>query len=106
MAHDFWATIHQESARAAAWQQVFGTTSVPVQSPVPQWAMLPGRGRSLVYLLALDQLTAEQHDRMLAYLAATFGLSATAVARELPHGVPVLAEECQITIYHPQRWLD
>ncbi|HLE29864.1 MAG TPA: hypothetical protein VI793_17190 [Anaerolineales bacterium] len=106
MAKDFTITISPQSPRADDFQKVFGTTTVCVKSPFPEWGNLPGLGRSLVYLLDIETLTAEQLRKMIEHIANKFGLDFAEVAAELnQHGMPILAEECTTTIYNPHKWL-
>lgn len=104
MAEDFMVTITNPE-RAAEWQAVFGTTTVHVQSPIPFEASLPGRPRSLVYLLDLRLISDDQRRKLVEHLARKFGLAKSFVDAELDaHGVPLLAEDCVATVDHPQKW--
>jgi hypothetical protein len=41
-----------------------------------------------------------------AHTALKFGLEQADVARELnERGMPILAEDCDVVIFNPQRWL-
>lgn len=106
MERDFSATI-TNPARAAEWQAVFGTTTVNIKSPLPEWADLPGKGRSIVYFLDLDLITLEQRQRLVEHISQKFNLSAAEVEADLDaHGMPILDEDCLVTAVNPQKWLD
>lgn len=103
MSHDFWVTIHGE--RGAEWERVIGTNCLPVQSPVPIPALLPGLGESLVFLLAMDQLEPEQVMKIVEHLSAKFRLSPEEAAQEIAAaGIPILHTDCSIMIHNPQKW--
>ena len=103
---DFTAHIHGDDERAAAWQIVFDGTAVPLRSPIPHMARLPGRGEELVYLLDIEALTAEQRGRLVAHIAAKFDIPAEEVDADLDtHGCPILAEHVTVSIANPWRWL-
>ena len=104
MSKDFTVTI-TDPERAAEWQAVLGTTTVHVQSPIPTCANLPGKPGALVYFLDLDFLTPQQRVALVDHLAKKFGIDAADVRQLLPGmGVPILAENCVVTVANPQRW--
>jgi hypothetical protein len=106
MPHDFWVTISDRSPRHAQWLAVLGTDRVPVLSPLSHLALLPGRGPSRVFLVALDQLTAGQRERLLDFLCARFDVPRDEGEREMAaHGVPILDEDVIVSVHNPQRWL-
>jgi hypothetical protein len=103
---DFAARIDSSDERAAAWQIVFDGAAVPLRSPIPHLARLPGRGEELVYLLDIEALTAEQRGRLVAHIAAKFNIPAKEVDADLDtHGCPILAEHVTVSIANPWRWL-
>ena len=106
MSTDFTAHINGDDERAVAWLRVFDDTAVPLRSPIPHLARLPGRGEELVYLLDIEALTAEQRGRLVQYIAAKFGIPAEEVDAGLDtHGCPILAEHVTVSIANPWRWL-
>lgn len=101
---DFKCTVHGQ--RAEEFRRVFGTATVDVTTPVPFLANLPGRPRSLVYLLDLKSLTDEQRAALVARSAEHFNLTVEDTRAEIENvGMPILAEGCTITIHNPQRWV-
>ena len=103
---DFTVTVTNPE-RAADWQAMLGSTTVFILSPIPVLANLPGKPHAQVYLLDLEALTPEQTDRLIAYLAQKFSIPESEVARGLPtEGVPILADDCIVTVLSPQRWFD
>lgn len=87
-------TVHDPS-RAADFERVFGTATVPVRErlPIPQTVSLP-IGERPCYFLDLSAITAAQRERLIAFLIERFGETREGVERELPNGVPILAESC------------
>jgi len=103
---DFTARIDGDDERAAAWRAVFGDDTIPLRSPVPHMASLPGRGEELVYLLDIEALTADQRGRLVQHIASRFNYPAEEVDATLDdHGCPILAEHVTVTIANPWRWL-
>lgn len=103
---DFTARIDSDNERAVAWQIVFGGATVPLRSPIPHLARLPGRGEELVYLLDIEALTAEQRGRLVTHIANKFNIPAEEVDADLDtHGCPILAEHVTVSIANPWRWL-
>ena len=84
----------QDPDRAEKFRSVFGTTSVPIKSMIPEYANLPGFDEpQLVYLLDVDRITSEQFARLVAHVSLEFGLP----AHEVEHGIiaggfPILAK--------------
>lgn len=96
------ATIADTSPRSGDWLRVFGDRTVPIVSPVPTRATLPGLGPSLVYQLELSQIDADARDRLVTHIASRFSLPASQVASEIDAaGVPILAEDVFITVAGP-----
>lgn len=103
---DFTAHINGDDERAAAWQIVFDSAAVPLRSPIPHLARLPGRGEELVYLLDIEALTADQRGRLVTHIADKFNIPAEEVDADLDtHGCPILAEHVTVSIANPWRWL-
>jgi hypothetical protein len=60
---------------ARDWQKILGRTDyIPIRSPLPILGNLPGLGETPVYMLQLDQLTAEERGRLIDYLSDRFGV--------------------------------
>lgn len=103
---DFTAHVSGDNERVAAWLHVFAGAAVPLRSPVPHLARLPGRGEELVYLLDIEALTADQRGRLVQHIAAKFSIPAEEVDADLDtHGCPILAEHVTVSIANPWRWL-
>lgn len=103
---DFTVTVTNPE-RAADWQSILGRTTVVVCSPIPSRANLPGHPDTLIYMLDLDVLTAEETDRLVTFIAQRFHIAEADVARDLRlQGVPILADDCTVTVWNPQRWFD
>jgi hypothetical protein len=106
VSHDFWVTISADSERGRRWERLLGTRTVPVRSPVPHAADLPGLGVRPVFDLAHERLAPAQLDALLEDLCARFGLTrAEGDALLAAQGIPILDEGCTVTIEHPERWL-
>ena len=106
MSTDFTARIDGDDERTAAWRAVFGDDTIPLRSPIPHMANLPGRGEELVYLLDIEALTVEQRGRLVQHIASRFDYPAEEVDATLDdHGCPILAEHVTVTIANPWRWL-
>lgn len=105
MSHDIYAVIHGD--REALFREVFGDNQVPIETPIGQYALLPGlAGRQYVYKLALKEITPEQRARLIASLARRFGYPESEVERDLDAvGVPILARDASIVVLNPARWL-
>jgi hypothetical protein len=96
--HPTTATIHQGSPRAEQWRRVFGSDTVPIKSPIPVHAHLPGLGLRKVYLVEVGALSAEQIEAVIAHLAERFCVEAREVRADLlaEHGLPILAEDLAV----------
>lgn len=79
--------------RAEKWRQVFGTDEVPIVSPIPHLANLPGFDEpQIVYLLDLSAVAPEARARLVQQTAERFGLDTAVVDTELENeGMPILA---------------
>lgn len=85
--------------RAAEWQAIFGTNTLPIRSIEPQPYTAPQLdGSHLFYELDIDALTGRQRQQLIIALAAKFRIPEQIVAGELDiQGVPILAENCLVT---------
>lgn len=84
--------------RLRDWMAVFGTDTIPLRSPVPYMAGLPGLDDpQLVYDADLTALTPYQRRLLIIHIAMRFSLSIDYVARNLDDmGLPILAEDVTI----------
>lgn len=105
---DFTARINSDDPqRAAVWRMVFESDEVPLRSPFSALAMLPERGPTEVYDLAIAALTAEQRTRLVLHISGRFNIPAEQVEAQLDViGCPILAEDVVIVIERPWRWID
>jgi len=104
MSRDFWITV-TDPERAAEFEQVFGSATVPVEAPVPARADVAGE-EHLAYALDLEALDAETIARLVEHLAAKFGVDPDLVEEALhAQGLAILAEGCVVTVHNPHRWL-
>lgn len=104
MGKDFTVTITDQK-RAAEFQDIFGTTTVHVKSPVPEMMNLPGKPGSLAYMLDMEFLTEAQRHALVMHIANKFVIPPGDVAATLDeNGVPILAEHCVVTVEHPKKW--
>lgn len=98
-AYPYMATV-RDPERKRDWEAMFGTDTVPIKSPLPDWAVVPGVGRTLVYELNLAVITAAQRERLVEYVTARFGYAATEVEDRLDaEGMPILSNEVVVTGY-------
>lgn len=106
---DFTARISDhDPQRAATWRMVFQSDEVALRSPFPAFAMLPeGRGKTLIYDLDIEALTAEQRERLVLHISGRFNVSAEQVEAQLSVvGCPILAEDVTVVVERPWRWFD
>ncbi len=102
---DFFVTI-TDPERAREFQEVLGTTTVPVKSLQPYLGSAPGQEGKIFYILDPGQLTDDQYLKLVRHLSKKFGLHPNQVREEMgKYGVPILAEHCSIVIMNPQRWI-
>ena len=106
MEHDFWVTIHGE--RGAEWEHILGTSRLPVRSPIPVLANLPGMPEPQhVYLVALDKLPVGALTKIIDHLSAKFDLDSAEAAEEIEKaGIPIWEKDCSLMVWNPQRWLE
>lgn len=104
MGQDFTVTI-TDPKQAAEFERIFGTTTVHVKSPFPELSELTGKPAVPAYMLDLSLITDEQRHALIRHIADKFCIPLGEVAVTLDmHGVPILAEDCMVTVEHPQRW--
>jgi hypothetical protein len=104
MPSDFEVTLTGE--RGAEWERVIGRKTFPVRSPVPILAKLPGIPRAHVYLLDLSLIEPAVLEKIVAHMGAKFGLTPEEERQEIAEkGIPILDEDCMVTIHNPQKWL-
>lgn len=102
--NDFEITIN-DPERAAEYLKVLGRTTVKIKSPIPKWGNFPDVGRQQFYELDLDEISEEELEKIIKHIADKFELTEDLVRVELPKiGVPVLAKDCTVTVFNPQRW--
>jgi hypothetical protein len=106
MPGDFTLTCH-DPIRAAEWRETFGTESLPVRSPVPELARLPGFDLpQRVYLLDWASLSEHQQTAAVRAVAAKWGIPAWEVRRDIDRdGFPLLADGCSLMVTNPARWV-
>src|SRR2546421_3246650 len=83
MSTDFVAAISPKSERYQEWLEVMGCDQMPLKSPIPIRADLPGIDNASVYLMDLAALTFKQKERLARHLARKFRLDEWEVASEL-----------------------
>ena len=106
MGCDFTVTVYDE-VRGMEFEKVFGTRTVPVISPIPEWAKLPGfEEAKAVYDLDLQRISADQRERLVTHIAEKFGLEPSAVEADLDEvGMPILADECVASLGDIRKFL-
>jgi hypothetical protein len=106
--HDFWVTL--DDSKAEEWEALLGKDKgrrLPVKSPIPVLAHLPGFSvPQRVYLLALDCMEPDDVQKIAGRLAEKFGMTAEESEREVrAAGIPIREEHTSCVIVHrPQRW--
>ena len=79
MERSFTVTVY-DMVRKTAFERVFGSATVPVLSPLPQLAELPGFDEpQLVYELDFERVGGHQRVRLAKYLVEKFGLEQSVV---------------------------
>jgi len=108
MGADFTVLIHEGTERANNFMEVFGRLRVNVVSFVPMLVNVPGFDEpQSVYMLDLAMITTAERTRLVNHLAARFQIDAAEVELLIDTmGVPILAQECTLTVENPQRWVD
>ena len=102
----FTVTVYDEERRKD-FEAVFGSATVPVLSPVPNRAELPGFDHPvLVYELDLERVSADQRQRLVAWIAEKFGMDAADVEAHLEEeGVAILASDCVASLGDIRKFL-
>ena len=106
--HDFWVSLKDHIAKE--WQELLGADRgrrLPVRSPVPVLAHLPGYSvPQRVFLLAIECMEPDEVQRIAGKLAAKFGMTPEESAEEIRKaGIPIREEHTDAVIVHrPQRW--
>lgn len=104
MPEDFTVTIC-DPERSKEWEAIFGTVTVPVESPFPTLASLPGLPDVPAYKLDLELITPEQHEKLVSFLAEKFELPTGEVEELLDaHGMPIFADNCVLGVGIPLEW--
>lgn len=108
MTTDFFAVIDVNGPRAATYLSVFGSLTVPIKSPLPVFAELPGLGRSQIVEIDIAQLDAGQKARLADHIAHAFHLSVAHVHADLGEiGCPIrMDDDVHILVHNPQRYTD
>ena len=106
MGKDFTVTINHPQRRIE-WLEMFGTTHIPVKSYIPEFVQIAGNDElQPVYYIDLECLKPRQQQRLIRYFAIKFNVSLEQVKQYIEEqDVPVLAEDCSLTIHNPHRWL-
>src|SRR5690606_32546378 len=105
--HDFTVTIHDTSERADMVKRIFGTLTVPVESPIKEWVFLAGVDgpRQMAYKLKLGAITDDEYERLVDEIAKKFDAPRREVQLSFQiQGLPILADECTLTINRPYKW--
>ena len=106
MERSFTVTVY-DMVRKTAFERVFGSATVPVLSPLPQLAELPGFDEpQLVYELDFERVTPEQRERLVTHIAGKFGLRRSEVEADLDAvGMPILATGCVASLGDIRKFL-
>jgi hypothetical protein len=89
-------TVRRESPRCQTWLHVFGSTSVPLESPAAVSAWSPEGVLRPFYRVSVQALDAEQRERVVSHLAGAWNLEPAEIERLLDdpkHGLPILADD-------------
>lgn len=106
MGKDFIATL-TDPERAKAFVEIFGSASVYIESPIGQLADLPGKPEARIFKLDLSLITPEQKQKLAEHIAQRWELPLEEVAADIDkQGVPILDEQCYVTVLNPQKWFD
>lgn len=99
-------TITILGERGAEWERITGTRTFPTLDWNPVRADLPGLGVRDVHRLNLGLMPPDMVEKIVAHLAAKFGMTPEETRDEvMTKGIPVLAEGCSVVLNDPQRWL-
>lgn len=96
---DHWqttVTIH-DPARKQFWEDMIGTSTLPIKGVVTFVCNLPGKPNADVYMLDLQALSDDLKRKIAAGIAVKFGYDAdTVLSQMVMTGVPILADECSV----------
>ena len=102
---DFRVNIYEKSKRGKEIRKVFGTTTLNIKSPIPEWIILPNKEKALAYYLDLDLITDRQREKLISHLSSQFNQPIEFVRDNLDKiGVPILKKDCLLIIKNPQKW--
>jgi hypothetical protein len=89
------ATIRHDAPRAADWVRVYGCRTVPIESPFPFLAELPGVEPQLVVRADLARLSPAQIARAAVFCAQCFGLEEDDVLEGIlgDEGLPIVVDK-------------
>ena len=105
MGKDFEITIRNNTEKAKEFMKVFGTLTVNVKLPIPEYILTPNNEKVLAYFLDLDLITKEQRDNLIKHLSEKFNHPIDFAKENLDKfGVPILQNDCSLFIKNPQRW--
>ena len=94
----WWASLDSHSPRYGDWFKILGTDRVLLTHPGEAECNFIGEGKVQAYALALERLTPEQFDRLVAFVAHKFKADRELVSKEvLRDGFPIRAEDVYIT---------
>jgi hypothetical protein len=89
--------INRRSSRFAQWKRAFNSDTVPLVTPSPCLATVPGHPGARVYYLAWQQLPAPARERLFDYLSRKFGTPRDQVEHLLRiEGLPILADDVKV----------
>jgi len=98
------AFVHNPERRQE-WKTVLGIDELPIVSPIPLLADLPGVDNALVYELNVRTLDADQLQSLIGHLADKFGRDIDYTRHYvLTYGVPILANDVTVIATIPW-WL-
>jgi hypothetical protein len=81
-----------DPVREEEFQQIFGSTTVCIESPSPVEILFEGRD-ALVYFLDLNVLNFQQTDKLIAHISFKFNVPVGVVASQIiERGVPIMAQ--------------
>lgn len=103
---DFQVTVY-DTERKKDLEEVFGTNTITVKSPIPSRIKIPSGETKLVYFLDFNSITLEQRGKLIDHICAKFDQTREFVDENLEQiGLPILKEQCGLIIHNPQRWVD
>ena len=96
---DHWlttVTIH-DPERKQFWEDMIGTSTLPIKGIVTSVCNLPGKPKAEVYMLDLQAISDDLKRKIAAGIAAKFGYDADIVLSEMVRtGMPILADKCSV----------